>query len=124
MAINKRIFQKSGSNVAAITQGSSFVGAFRVRMSDAERAEFGPCNVFRFLNGSGLKIEVRLGGINNQGGVGSEIIQIGANSTHNINVEDGLNTYDFDVVNNDAANDLAIGLFSYNMARVEQIAER
>ena len=124
MAINKRVYQGSGTNTAAIAQASSFVGAMRVRMSDTDREKYGPCNVFRFSNQSGLKIEVRLGGINNQGGGGSEVIQMEANSTHNINVEDGLFAYDFDVVNNDAANDLAIGNFHYNMARVEQVPER
>ena len=124
MAINKRVYQKSGKNTVAIVQAGSFIGALRVRMSNLDREKYGPCNVFRFHNQSGLKIEVRLGGVNNEGGGGSEVIQIEANSTHNINVEDGLFAYDFDVVNNDAANDLAIGNFAWNMARVEQVAER
>jgi len=121
MAINKQVFKKVGTNAAAITKGSSWVGMLRVRMTDSEMAQYGACNTFRFLNKSALKIRVRFGW-NNEGG--APYYDIEGNGIMNLTIDDGLLSYGFDVMNLDAGTDVAIGEFTYNMSRVEQIPER
>lgn len=120
MAINKQVFKKVGSNAAAITKNSSWVGMLRVRMTDREMARYGPCNTFRFLNKSSLKIRIRFGW-NNEGG--EPYYDMEANSIMNLTIDDGILSYGFDVMDLDSGTDVSIGEFSYVMSRVEQIPE-
>jgi len=115
----KQVFKKSGSNTSAITENESWIGMFRVRMTDLEMARYGACNTLRILNNSSSsqKISLRFG-LNNEGGEPSK--EIKSQSVHNINVEDGQLFYGFDIMNLDGTTEIAIGEVQYIMARVEE----
>ncbi len=123
MALFKQTFVQSGSNAAAITKGSVFVGMLNVRMTDEERDNYGACNSFRFVNKSALKIRVRWG-LGNETNGGGRFDDIEAFGILNLTVEDGILAYGFDVMNLDAATDVAIGEFHYSMSKIKQIPEK
>ena len=100
------IFKQSITNAAAITQGSSWVGMYRFRRDDIDREQYPPFNAMTIHNSSSQAAVLRLG-TNNEGG--EPLIQIPANSKLNIEPGDAYAFYDFDVMNLDAATDIAIG---------------
>lgn len=110
----KEIFRKTGTNTAAITLGSSWVGMLRVRMSDNEEESYGACNTLSINNSSNQEAHLRFNfGIE----TGVSFLTLKANSVKNINVEDGYNFYGFDVMNKDAATDIAANSITYRMGR-------
>jgi len=125
MAIYNRIFTKSEANAAAIASGANtaarWSGFMRVRMTEAEMLKYGPANQFRFLNKSGVKIRIRFG-INIEDG--APFYDVEANAILNINVDDGVSAYYFDVECLDAAVDVAIGEFQYVMSVIKQTSEK
>lgn len=124
MAIYNRIYTKTATNASAIASGANtparWAGFMRVRMTDAEMSKYGTCNQFRFVNKSSVRIRVRFGwNIEN----GEPFYDIEPNGVMNINVEDGVSAYGFDVECLDASTDVAIGEFQYVMSVVKQTPE-
>lgn len=114
----REIFRKSATNTAAITSNSSWVGMYRVRMTDNEMESYGACNTLSISNDSNYEAQVRFGlGIE----TGAPFLRLKANSIKNVNVEDGYNFYGFDVMDKDATTDIPIGGISYRMGRTIDI---
>ncbi len=111
----KRTYQKKGSNAAALGFNFNYVSALRVRMSQHEIAQAGgQCNTARFVNKSAFDIVLSYSFDVER----TDSILIRGGGTSNINIEDGRSFDGFDVYSADAANDIAIGDFLYNIARV------
>jgi len=125
MAIYTRIFSKTADNAVAIEFGANTTARWaakilRVRMTDQEVSKYGPANQFRFNNKSAVKLRIRFG-LNIEDG--APFYDIEANSILNINVEDGISAYHFDVENLSTTTDCAIGEFQYVMSVVKQTPE-
>ena len=120
MAIHKQILKKTGINAAAIVKSSTFATCYRVRLTEAEIGRSKGCNVIRLYNKSSLELEV-VWELNNEASHKKDALR--ASGTHNINAEDGRTVYGFDVYNLNAATDVAIGEFSWSMARVLEVPE-
>lgn len=121
MAIYQEVFRQSGTNAAAITKNSSWIGMLRVRMSEFNNSKFGASNTLSITNSSAQDAVIRFG-LNNEGG--SPVHTLKANSSKNFTVDDGISFYGFDIQNTDATTDIAIGSIRYVMTKVIQKPER
>ena len=123
MAIYKQVYKNTGNNTELIkVSGDATVwsGCFRPRMTIRDLLEKGACNTLSISNNSGQDAEIRFGfNVEN----GNPIKVLKANSTVNINPDDGFSFWGFDIVNRDAGTDIAIGSIDYMMRRVDVIPE-
>jgi len=125
MAIQKEINSRTGTNTGAIEGEATIAAEFpkwhRFRVTDSERGLFGGVNCLTITNNSVLDVDFRLG-LNIEDGYPLYTLKAGA--TKNINVEDGMTFYGFDIRNpNGAGNDVAIGEIVYTARWVKQISE-
>jgi hypothetical protein len=121
MAIHKELWRKSAKNTAAIAVSTPFNTAFRVRMTDEERGLYGACNHFLFVNDSAVKVEIKWNWNNEATDTDRTILP--AKTAIEIPVSMGRRSYGFDVYNMDAATEVAIGEFSYEMAKILEVPE-
>jgi len=119
MAILKQVFKKKGSNTAQIDAAHDWATAFKVRLTEQEEFRYGASNTIRAVNNSAVDLTISFTFDVER----TDSYTIKANSVFNLTIEDGMNFYGFDVYSADAAVDVAIGEFKYNMSRVEQVAE-
>jgi len=119
MAIYKQIFTKAGSNAAQIDAAHDWATAERVRMSEQEEFRYGAMNTLRLVNNSSADMTISF--TFDVGRTKSYLIK--GNSVFNLNVDDGINFYGFDVYSAHATTNIAIGELKYSMSRVEQVRE-
>lgn len=114
MAIYNEVYTERITNAAAITKGSSWIGAYRFRMSYNNGVKYGPFNALIITNDSSQDATIQWD-INNEGVQHSTILKAG--DTFILNVEDGRRFYNFDVLDTDSGTDIAIGKIN-GIARV------
>lgn len=124
MAIHKQVYSESGSNAAAVTQGSSFVGAYFVMMSDANKNKYGPFNLLEVRNDSTEDGTLHFTTSYEKINAGtSESVKVNAGESYSMNADEGKKFYGFVFINNDAGADMAIGEIKYRAAVVKEIPE-
>lgn len=119
MAISKQVFTKNGQNDAQIDAAHDWATAFRVRLSDIERARYGACNSLRIVNTSGEDITVSLTWDLDR----TDSYTVRTGGIFSITPEDGKKFYGFDVYNADGANNIPAEEIKYAMAVVLQVPE-
>ena len=123
MAIIKQVYAESGSNAAAIT-ASSWAEAYRVQISDTNRAKYGPFNMLELKNTSTEDGEIVFTDSFQAYNAGThERVRVDAGESYSMSPDEGKLFYGFTFVNLDAANDMAIGEVIYRADVVKQIPE-
>jgi len=107
----RKIFHANIANASAISKyvdgvSTEWVGMFRYRMSDAESARYGICNVLFLTNDSSQDAELRF--FTSINGTAPKLL-LKAKSTISISIDDGINFYAFDIMNMDTVTDISIG---------------
>jgi len=113
-----QVFRKDGTNPAALAFGASKAARsttfLKIRMTELEEYRYGACNILRINNKSTQKARIHFTwGIDDQ-----RYEDLEANSIRNVEIEDGMRFYGFDVENLSTTTDIAIGEIQFTMAKV------
>lgn len=122
MAIYRDTFKKTGTNANAITKNSSWVGMYRVRMSEQEIGLYGAANTLSIANNSSQETQLRFY-LGIETNTNARTYQLKAGAVKNINVEDGIAFYGFDIMDKDVATDVAASNIVWTMGKVQQLSE-
>ena len=121
MAIHRETYAESGTNAAAVTKNSSWVGRYRVRFSDAVINRHGMMNALVITNDSAQDAELHWRTHNESTGL--EFDPLPSSTSLVINPDDGRRFSYFDVEDKDASTDIAIGSIKWRAAVVKELPE-